>query len=286
VDKPFVRDLVTRLRGDGVDSWLDEIEIHVGDSIHEKINDGLKQSDFFVVILSRASVVSKWVRNELTSASALEKYSQRGILILPVLLEECDIPPLLLDRRYANFKDDAESAYQELLDAVRHHFSRGHPDTDIAGINIQELTEEIIAQAVADPQILRALPPRHFEELIARLLSRAGYEVILTPATHDGGYDLIAQHQLPLFGSQRELILVQCKRYSRPVGAAEIYSLIGAKMTTGANRAVFVTTSRFTRSAVHAAGKGGISLADGEQIRLWIEQYWPKTPAPETPPHA
>jgi len=278
-DKPFVRDLVSRLKVDGVDSWLDELEIHVGDSIHGKINEGLKRSDFFTVVLSRASLASRWVQDELASASSLEKYSQRGILILPVLLEECDIPPLLLDRRYANFKDDPESAYQELLDAVRHHFSKNHPGADFTGINVQELTDDLITRAIADPETLKTLPPRHFEELIARVLSRAGYEVILTPATRDGGYDIIARHQLPLFGSQRDQILVQCKRLSRPVGVSEIYSLIGVKMANGVNKAVLVTTSRFTATAVHAAHQGGISLADGEQIQHWLKEYWPSVSA-------
>ncbi len=40
-DKSFVRELVQRLAQDGIETWFDELEIRIGESIHEKINDGL-----------------------------------------------------------------------------------------------------------------------------------------------------------------------------------------------------------------------------------------------------
>src|SRR5271166_764020 len=96
-DKLFVRKLAERLRSDRIDIWLDELEITVGESIHEKVNEGLKRSDFFAVVLSRGSIHSKWVREELSSASSMEKYDSVGIFVLPILLEDCDVPPLLRD---------------------------------------------------------------------------------------------------------------------------------------------------------------------------------------------
>src|SRR5438067_4753769 len=91
-DKEFVRGLVTRLNADGIETWFDEVEIRIGESIHQKVNDGLNKSDFFVIVLSRSSVESRWVQNELSSASNIEKYSKNGVFILPLLLEECDVP--------------------------------------------------------------------------------------------------------------------------------------------------------------------------------------------------
>ena len=121
-DKAFVRRLANKLKVDGIDVWLDEIEIKIGESIHQKVNDGIAKSDFFAIVLSQSSVDSKWVQDELSSASSIEKYQDRGIFILPILIEECDVPPLLLDRRYANFSEDEEAAYVELLDSLFHHY--------------------------------------------------------------------------------------------------------------------------------------------------------------------
>lgn len=274
-DKPFVRDLVARLTRDGVDAWVDELEIHIGDSIHQKINDGLRRSDFVAVVLSQASVASKWVQDELSSASSLEKYANRGIIVLPILIEECDIPPLLLDRRYANFKDDFESAYQELIDSILHHFKKHHPDVDVSALGVQELDDLALRDAALKPELLNDLPPRHFEELVANLLRKAGYRVELTKASRDGGYDIVATRQLPLIPGGGEKILVQCKRYSRPIGLSEIHQLIGVRVRSGATSAMLVTTSNFTRQAAEAAAQGNIHLVDGAQVSKWLTQYWP-----------
>src|SRR5215208_1319107 len=91
-DAKFARDLRTRLDADGIDAWLDAVEIKVGDTIHEKVNEGLRRSDFFAIVLSTTSVNSRWVQDELSSASSLEKYSKTGVFLLPILLEECDVP--------------------------------------------------------------------------------------------------------------------------------------------------------------------------------------------------
>ena len=48
------------------------------------------------------------------------------------------------------------------------------------------------------PQAIYELPPRKFEELVADLLVDLGYEVQLTPATHDGGKDILAQMATPI----------------------------------------------------------------------------------------
>ncbi|MBK7809545.1 MAG: toll/interleukin-1 receptor domain-containing protein [Saprospiraceae bacterium] len=57
-DKEFVRHLALDLRRAGIIAWLDEAEIKPGDSIIDKIEDGLKGSKYLAVILSPTSVNS------------------------------------------------------------------------------------------------------------------------------------------------------------------------------------------------------------------------------------
>ena len=76
-DKPFIRQLSADLVGAGIDVWLDEHRILVGDSITEKIGQGLAQSDYFVIALSEASVKSEWVKKELSRALISEVEKKR-----------------------------------------------------------------------------------------------------------------------------------------------------------------------------------------------------------------
>jgi hypothetical protein len=268
-NKEFVRNLVKRLNTDGIDTWLDEVEISVGEFIHQKVNEGLKKSDLFIIVLSRASVESRWVQEELSSASNIEKYSNRGIFILPLLLEECDVPPLLLDRRYANFKDDPESAYQELLDSIYQHFHKAHPEVNVSEIPVAELNETLIEVLAENPQKLADLPPRHFEQLVARLLAKKGYEVQLTPITQDGGYNIIARSR-PDASSPPEETFVQCKKYRRPVGVSDITQLIGVLVLLGGERGALFTSSYFTKAAKQLALNQRIDLVDGQMLSKWL----------------
>ena len=76
-DKPFVRKLVQELEKHHLDVWFDEQEIKVGDSIVAKVSGGLKDSDYLVVVLSKASVASRWVQEEL-NAALMDQISGKG----------------------------------------------------------------------------------------------------------------------------------------------------------------------------------------------------------------
>jgi hypothetical protein len=116
-DKDFVENLAWRLKRFGVDVWYDGWEIKVGDSIIEKVFDGLEKSDALVLVLSKASVKSRWVKEELNTA-AIRRIDDNDILILPVLKEDCDIPTVLRQLRYADFRIDQENGLMELLDTI------------------------------------------------------------------------------------------------------------------------------------------------------------------------
>jgi HAD superfamily phosphoserine phosphatase-like hydrolase len=115
-DKPFVRKLVEALKKQLPNAWVDEDEIKVGDSIVGKISDALKDTDYLVIVLSRASIVSRWVKAEL-NAKLMEEFSGKGVAVLPVLIEDCELPTLLIDRLYADFRADFNVGLQALLTA-------------------------------------------------------------------------------------------------------------------------------------------------------------------------
>jgi predicted nucleotide-binding protein len=61
-DKRFTRKLAYDLSKNGMHVWYDELELNVGDSIVEKINQGIKESKFMVVVLSKSSVDKLWCK--------------------------------------------------------------------------------------------------------------------------------------------------------------------------------------------------------------------------------
>jgi TIR domain len=113
-DKPFVRKLVEALKGRNLNVWLDEQELQVGDSIAAGVSQGLKNADYLVAVLSKASIGSRWVQAEL-NATLMEELSGKGVTVLPVLIEDCELPTLLKDRVYADFRHDFNAGLQKLL---------------------------------------------------------------------------------------------------------------------------------------------------------------------------
>jgi len=64
-DKDFAKRIVIELRKDGIDVKIGLWDIKPGDSLIQKIFvEGLSNCDIFLILLSSASVRSKWVREE------------------------------------------------------------------------------------------------------------------------------------------------------------------------------------------------------------------------------
>jgi hypothetical protein len=113
-DKPFVRRIVKELEKHKLEVWFDERAMGVGDSIVSGIDTGLKNADYLLVVLSRNSVKSRWVRAEL-NAALFEEASKQGMAVLPAVIDDCEIPILLRDRIYADFRESFANGLKRLL---------------------------------------------------------------------------------------------------------------------------------------------------------------------------
>jgi hypothetical protein len=116
VDKPFVRKLAADLRNNGHTVWLDEAEINIGDSLIEKIREGLDSVEYVAVVLSKASIQSVWVKKELEIASNKE-IKEKRVVVLPLLIEHVELPGFLEGKLYGDFSDEKqyEATLQLLL---------------------------------------------------------------------------------------------------------------------------------------------------------------------------
>lgn len=59
------RPLAEALRGNGLSVWYDEFELKIGDSLRRKIDKGIANSNFGVIVISRAFIGKGWTNYEL-----------------------------------------------------------------------------------------------------------------------------------------------------------------------------------------------------------------------------
>lgn len=116
-DKPKVDLLAAHMVKRNATVWVDTWELNVGDSIIQRIQDAITESDALLVVLSNASVESEWCKKEL-STGLIRELDEKRVIVLPVLLEDCQIPLFLKDKMYADLRTDFESGLSSIMDAV------------------------------------------------------------------------------------------------------------------------------------------------------------------------
>ncbi len=99
----FVRQLVADLEQAGVSCWLDEKQIKPGMLIPSAVGTGLEQCQFVLVVLSQHSTGSNWVEFERDIA-LMSLLSDGSKTIIPLLLEDCERPPILRAIASADFR--------------------------------------------------------------------------------------------------------------------------------------------------------------------------------------
>ena len=112
-DQEFAEKLASDLRAGGYRVWLDVWKLEVGDSIPNGIERGIADSQFVVVVLSEASCSSNWVEKEW-KAKYWKEVNENQVMVLPLLLEDCEIPELLKPKLYADFRTNYANGYSEL----------------------------------------------------------------------------------------------------------------------------------------------------------------------------
>ncbi len=113
---------IERLTGDMITArlsiWVDKRELMVGDSLITKIGAAIKSNDHVIVVLSQSSINSTWVQKEL-GVALMREFEEKQVIVLPVLIEDCDIPAFLSDKVYADFRRNYRSGLDQLLRVFR-----------------------------------------------------------------------------------------------------------------------------------------------------------------------
>jgi TIR domain len=112
--------LAGALAEEGIATWLDVEQIRFGDSILRRVDEGLASADVFVFFLSRQSINKAWMRAELSGAMVRRLREPDKVKIIPVLIEDVEVPALLRDVLYLDLRDgDVKKAAKRLASTIR-----------------------------------------------------------------------------------------------------------------------------------------------------------------------
>lgn len=145
--------------------------------------------------------------------------------------------------------------------------------------SVQTIIDDINKNPEVNQAILDTLDPYQFEELIAELLNKQGFDTFLTSKSGDGGRDIIAAFYE---NGMQYLMMVECKRRKdgTVIGPTEARALLGQlyfeeTQGTGFNCAMLVTSaSDVGPSALNMKQKmENFSIKDRKDILDWISQY-------------
>lgn len=118
-DKQIVHNLYKKLSTDGVDPWLDKEKILPGQNWELVIKNALFDADVILVCLSKKSISREgFIQKEIKQAlDKADEKPEETIYIIPVRLEECDIPTQLSKWQWVDLFDN--NGYRKLISSLK-----------------------------------------------------------------------------------------------------------------------------------------------------------------------
>ena len=116
-DSDFVDRLALELVRNNLKVWKDKWKINVGDSVIDEIESGINGASFLIIVLSKNSIQSRWVKREL-NAALIREIDDNNIRILPIIIDDCKIPLFLREKLYADFRKDFNEGFNHILSVV------------------------------------------------------------------------------------------------------------------------------------------------------------------------
>jgi hypothetical protein len=112
-DQQFVDQLYLKLKQSGHPVWLNTESIPKGEHWYDEMSNGLRDTDFLILVVSEDAIASQWVTEEWKTFLKMQKK------IVPVLLRECKVPTAI--KKLEMVKASDENWYYKLLKAIEQH---------------------------------------------------------------------------------------------------------------------------------------------------------------------
>ena len=227
-----------------------------------------------------------WARTYLKKAGLLDspkrsffQITNRGLDLLKTNPSEINTAfleqyPEFRDFRMGNSsKEKISSGYSSQSEAERDNSSQQTPE-EILEYSYQDLRSSLAEELL---EKVKSCSPSFFERLVVELLVKMGYGGSIKEAgramgkTGDEGIDgMIKEDRLGL-----DRIYIQAKRWQDSVGRPEIQKFVGALAGQGANKGIFITTSKFTQQAKTYSPKNDtkVVLIDGAELAEYMIDF-------------
>lgn len=112
-DAAFVDRLAADLDANGISAWVDIKEVELGTSLTKSIEGALLNCDALLLVLSDRSVGSHWVQREWRAVLTIQGGDDAARpRLVPLLIENCEVPPFLRDVKYADFRGGYGEAFK------------------------------------------------------------------------------------------------------------------------------------------------------------------------------
>lgn len=110
-DRPFALGFAKELKNMGVNVWIDQLGIKLGENWDNAIEEALEKSNTFLLLISPTSIASQNVQDEVNIAINTDKK------FIPVLIKKCDLPMRWQRRQYADLTQEPEKALKDVLES-------------------------------------------------------------------------------------------------------------------------------------------------------------------------
>jgi hypothetical protein len=116
-DKEIAQFIYKNLLESKHEVWIDSLKIKEGDNVAEKIDKGIDQADIVLLLVSKYALSSEWVQREF-SAIAFQQLSSKKKHILPLKLDNSEVPSYLSNYLYLDFTKELKVSINELYFAL------------------------------------------------------------------------------------------------------------------------------------------------------------------------
>ena len=121
-DKYIALLIANMLTESGINVWMDDFNVKVGDTVVSTIESGIKESDYFIVLLSEKSIQSDWVKQEIELAY-ITNHERNRPKIIPIVFDNLPknkIPKLIMDIQWLLVNDKTlRQKIQRLIEQLK-----------------------------------------------------------------------------------------------------------------------------------------------------------------------
>jgi hypothetical protein len=132
--------LAANLNFCGIDVWIADWELEVGQSLTDEIAKAMDDSRFIAILITENYNKTVWIKTEYKKALAREQKENRTVM-LPLIVGESQIPDFIEDKIYIDFRTEYFSGFTKLVGMI-HELTPFRVSRALADLRLQPVHGE------------------------------------------------------------------------------------------------------------------------------------------------